>query len=187
MRATNTQGHPEAASGFAHTELRQRPGSGNLGRVGGPRRGPPSPRSCLPLLQRLPESARGPRPRRKPATLPAGVFVPHFLMPRTLLFDATGAPCVEGGLTSASSAFQRRRPRVPARRGLLSGRGERDSWWERGEGRGCLGRGAAGHGWPRLGSAPAGLCSARIGRTSCLDEGVARSAGVAAPARNLNT
>lgn len=44
-----------------------------------------------------------------------------------------------------------------------------------------------GHGWPRLGTAPAGLGSAELGRTSYLDEGVARSAGAAAPARNLNT
>lgn len=156
--------------------------------VGGPRRGPPSPPGRSPLLQRPPEPARRPGNAARPRLNPQGLSAPtSWSTARLCSTPPVTPPRSEGGLTSAAGAIQQRRPLVPARLGQLCRREERNSGGERREGRGCPGRGAVGLGWLWLGTAPTGLCSAGLVRTSCLDEGVARSAGAAAPARNLNT
>lgn len=156
--------------------------------VGGPRRGPPSPRCRSPLLQRPHEPARGPGNAACPRLSRLGLPAPTSWSPARLCSTPpVPPPRSEGGLTSATGAIQQRRPKVPAGLGQLCRRGERNSGGERREGRGCPGRGAVGLGWLWLGTAPTGLCSVGLGRTSCFDEGVARSAGAAAPARNLNT
>lgn len=154
--------------------------------VGGPRRAARPPRAAAPPA---PSRARAgaqatPRARDSPRW---GESAPTSWCPARLCSTPPVPPRGEGGLTSAAGAIQRRRPEVPARLGQRCQRWERNSGRRRREGRGCPGRGAVGHGWPWLGTAPAGLCSGGLGRTSCLDEGVARSARAAAPARNLNT
>lgn len=177
MRATDTQPLRGPAASRTHV--------GESARVGGPRRDPPTPRGRSSLLQRPPESARGPRQRRAPAAPPAGFFGPYFLVARAPLFDAAGSPAPglphEGGLTSAASA--------------IGGgvRGSRRGGGGRGGGAGSATPGASGEAAEdaraagtrgtllRLGTAPASLRSVGLRRTSCLDEGVARSAGTAAP------
>lgn len=156
--------------------------------VGGPRRAarPPRAAACR-SSSALPSPRGGPGNAARARDSPrCGCRPPLPGAPRAFV-RRHRSPRGEGGLTSAAGAIQRRRPKVPARLEQLRRRWKRNSGRERREGRGCLGRGAVGQGWPWLGTAPAGLCTARLGRTSCLDEVVARSAGAAAPARNLNT
>lgn len=174
MRATNTEGHPEAASGFAHR-------SATAARHGQPRRGGRStPLLALPaeLLAAPPAPSRDragaqatPRARHSPGK---GFRPPLPGAPSAPLSDATVAPCGEGELTSTASATRRQQPRIPARTAFAGARsaiqvgtGRRQrmprsrSRWSR------LALTWHGSRWPLL---------ARLGRTSCLDEGVARSA-----------
>lgn len=154
MDARNQHTPPARGPGWLHAH-RSEKAAGRLQPppVGGSRRGPPSPRCSSPFLQRPPEPARGPRQRRAPTTLPPRVFGPHFLVPRRPLFDATGTPRGEGGLTSAAGANQRLCPRVLARRARFRVRAGRRKRMP-----GSRGRWArltlAGLGWALL-----GLCS----------------------------
>lgn len=174
MRATNTEGHPEAASGFAHR-------SATAARHGQPRRGGRSTPllalpAQLPAAPPAPSRARAgaqatPRARHSPGK---GFRPPLPGAPSAPLSDATVAPCGEGELTSTASATRRQQPRIPARTAFAGARsaiqvgtGRRQrmprsrSHWSR------LALTWHGSRWPLL---------ARLGRTSCLDEGVARSA-----------
>lgn len=116
---------PKGPGGFAHADLRKRPGACNLCRVGGPHRGPPSPRCRSPLLQRPPEPARGPRQRRAPAPLAPlapGVFGPHFLVSPRSFVRRHRSPAAKAGspLQRARGARFRlgaRRQRMPGSRG----------------------------------------------------------------------
>lgn len=178
---------PRRPGGSAHRDLRQRQGAGNLGSW--------AVHAARPALPALPLAAP-PAPSRDRAGAQA--------TPRARYSPGWGCrPPLPGALR----AFVRRHRSPPQRRRahLCSGRDPAAAPESPGaagaavsapgaqfrevarEGRGCPGRGAVGHGWPWLGTAPAGLCSTGFRRTSCLDEGVARSAGAAAPARNLNT
>jgi hypothetical protein len=118
---TNARGHSRPPAAPRKHRSARAAGRGQARSVGGPRRGPPSPRRGSQLLQRPREPARGPRQRRAPATLGAGACGPHFLMSRApFVRRRRRSPSREGGLTSAAGAIRRWRPRVPARRGLCA-------------------------------------------------------------------
>lgn len=174
MRVAKIPGQSEAPGGFAHTDMRKRSGAHSLGQwavhaaTRPPRAAARRSSSALPSPRGDPGNAARPR-------LPPGVFGPDFLVPRAPLFDATRSPPQR---RRAHLCSERKPVAVPEGPGAasaipgVSGEKAEDAWLA----------GLPGHGWPWLGTA-----RLLLGGTSCLDEGVARTAGAAAPASDLNT